>query len=445
MILSNSKYKIDKVRIRWEPFLNSYIGVYPKRLGQNARIFSPLTVLLLDAIEKNKNENINEIIAKLSKDNSLNKDVFSDIEPFLNEMLNHGAIVKNDNKDDVRTYFINVNPKTGKSESNRYFKPTNTQISINSECNLRCKHCYTTDNSSIEKAISLEKWKKLIDILFVNGVLLLEIVGGEPLLHKNICKFIDYAYEKNFTIRLFSNLQANNTDILDNIIAKCSIFTTLHGACEYHDNFVRKKGAFNQTIKNIKYIKYNNGVVGIGTPINNENISYIDDIKNIAEENKCFYLPLPILPSGRFHDFFPKYEIDNYFNLYNNILIYRPGLKNYVANNPDKYVKILPKGFECSAGRYFLFISSSGDIFPCPLFANDNFNIGNIFNDNELQCWDKSEILKLFYESGADVESDCKKCKNEECLYWCKLIIYKLTGSVKGPPSYCPKYLTKKN
>ena len=54
-------------------------------------------------------------------------------------------------------------------------------------CNLHCEHCYWWLNRKEEKDLTLEQWKSIIDEKFKkNHVFMVTLVGGEPLMRKDV-------------------------------------------------------------------------------------------------------------------------------------------------------------------------------------------------------------------------------------------------------------------
>ena len=69
----------------------------------------------------------------------------------------------------------------------------NIYVEITKACNLSCKFCPSSSNNNKKEYLSFEKFKYIIDSIkdYTNGIYL--HILGEPLLHKEIFDFIDYA------------------------------------------------------------------------------------------------------------------------------------------------------------------------------------------------------------------------------------------------------------
>ena len=61
---------------------------------------------------------------------------------------------------------------------------------VTNSCNLRCKHCFVDAGLKIENELSIEEKYKAIDNLHKLGIKKVTFSGGEPLLDKNLFKYM---------------------------------------------------------------------------------------------------------------------------------------------------------------------------------------------------------------------------------------------------------------
>jgi molybdenum cofactor biosynthesis enzyme MoaA len=99
-------------------------------------------------------------------------------------------------------------------------KYTRLRIEITGKCNLLCKYCYNEKFNSSKVSsneLSFKEIKKLIEegmALGINNVLL---IGGEPLLHPEIIKILDYIKNKKLSLSITSNGTIVSNSISDTI------------------------------------------------------------------------------------------------------------------------------------------------------------------------------------------------------------------------------------
>jgi len=110
------------------------------------------------------------------------------------------------------------------------------EVDLWEQCNLKCAQCSHSSPffTSADGSYSLNSFKKDIDILSqISHVHAFRIVGGEPLLNKNLLLYIKYLKESKFTdfITLFTNglvLSHTNNDIFPYIDRlRISVYTNL--------------------------------------------------------------------------------------------------------------------------------------------------------------------------------------------------------------------------
>ena len=102
-----------------------------------------------------------------------------------------------------------MNKKLITAGMNYYFSlckkaPTFANIFYTRRCNLKCDFCNVYQKVS-NKELTLEEWKECSDSLYDLGNRYISIVGGEPLLRKDVTKFIKHISKKNIITSLVTN------------------------------------------------------------------------------------------------------------------------------------------------------------------------------------------------------------------------------------------------
>lgn len=80
-------------------------------------------------------------------------------------------------------------------------------INLTRRCNLHCPYCYVHDfvnkkNNDMKMDLSLDQIKQIVNLSTIDGVYL---TGGEPFMHPNIKKIIDYFFENGKKINIATN------------------------------------------------------------------------------------------------------------------------------------------------------------------------------------------------------------------------------------------------
>lgn len=122
--------------------------------------------------------------------------------------------------------------------------PIAAAIKITQRCNLRCKHC--TWQNKITKDLSFVEWKRIIDDLYKQGITTVIIEGGEPTLHKDASKIVEYIKSKN----MYSVFITNGTQDLSNLNPDV-FWISLDGMKESNDE-LRGEGIFKKAISTLE-------------------------------------------------------------------------------------------------------------------------------------------------------------------------------------------------
>ena len=155
-------------------------------------------------------------------------------------------------------------------------------LGLTYQCNMKCKHCYVQKSKDI---LTLDDFKKILEISAKNGVFVLYYTFGEPLLSPYIFDLIEFSHKLGYVQTLMTNGYLINERIakqlklngINNVyISIDSIFP------KKHDENRGLNGAFEKAIKAIKILSNNNISVGISTTIRNENLDEILEIVNLA-------------------------------------------------------------------------------------------------------------------------------------------------------------------
>ena len=314
------------------------------------------------------------------------------------------------------------------------------QIEITGRCNERCVHCYIpreNKTGDISPGLFRETLEQSRDI----GVLNLTLSGGEPMLHKNFCEFLEKATEYGFKISIFSNLTLINDKIVEAL--KKSNVKTLQASvysldAQIHDAITNLSGSLEKTIKNIKRLIDEQIPLFISCPIMKENKnSYIDVLKWAKS------LGIGCAPTGLIlsvSDFSlsnlrHRQSIDEALNLISSILendeeAYKHGRFSphsaHVNNFQEQFIDVY---------RHALAVNAGGNLIPAAAW---NYVLGNL-NENTLSdiLENSSELKKLL---NLTVE-DFPKCKNCVSAKFCGMCLGANANDNSGDYLKIPDYV----
>jgi MoaA/NifB/PqqE/SkfB family radical SAM enzyme len=172
--------------------------------------------------------------------------------------------------------------------------PTTITIEVTYSCNLRCKTCWFYGNKGILgknrviQYLSLRELKKIVDnIAWFRPYIYL--TGGEPLLNKEIYRFISYAKKKGLAIGLVTNGTLLNRENAKKLVESGIDFITisLDGPEKIH-NKIRGSKCFKKTVEGItNLIKERESkklpIITLNCTISDFNYLYLEDIVRLGE------------------------------------------------------------------------------------------------------------------------------------------------------------------
>ncbi|HPS29419.1 MAG TPA: radical SAM protein [bacterium] len=123
-------------------------------------------------------------------------------------------------------------------------RPFIAEFDITDNCNLRCIHCYhfaeTSDKPASE--IPFEIWKERFESLYADGIRMVMLMGGEPMLRKDVVMLASEMFP-------FVEMITNGTIALpENYDHR--IFVSIDGTKKTNDR-IRGAGVFDKVVKNV--------------------------------------------------------------------------------------------------------------------------------------------------------------------------------------------------
>jgi len=190
----------------------------------------------------------------------------------------------------------------GSPQSARARKPI-VVWNITRTCNLRCVHCYS-DSMAMKYPGELD-WLQMRNVvvdLADYEIPSLLLSGGEPMIHPRFFDLVDFA--SGYGLKL--TISTNGTLIDHHKAAKLKaanvayVGISLDGIGEIHDQFRRKKGAFDAAVRGFRHCHDVGQKTGLRLTLTRHNVENIEAILDFIEREEiqrvCFY---HLVPAGR--------------------------------------------------------------------------------------------------------------------------------------------------
>ncbi len=352
---------------------------------------------------------------------------------------------------------VDAKPILGKLENRYYVK--SLCLNVAHDCNLRCKYCFASkgDYSGKRELMSSEVGKKAVDFLVENSGNMrnveIDFFGGEPLLAMETVKeVVSYAktlekeYRKrfNFTITTNALLLDDNTinylhKNMDNVVLSLDgrknvndhIRVRADGSGSYDDIVykIQKMVELRERDKKEYYVR--------GT-FTRYNLDFAEDVFHLADLGFREISIEPVV--GNDGDYLLKEEdLRVLFEQYGRIAAEYLRRKK-TGENPFRFYHfnmdiyhgpcIYKRLWACGAGRDYLAVTPSGEIYPCHQFVGQSqFLMGNIF-DGRLN----DDVIDLLKETHVFSKDECSTCwARYFCSGGCNANNFLINGDMKKP------------
>lgn len=301
--------------------------------------------------------------------------------------------------------------KFGKRSMDGKMFPAFQFISVTNECNLRCQGCWVETGAS---GIYMDPGNidSIVNAGKKQGSYFFGILGGEPLLHKDLNKVFEKHHDCYF--QLFTNGTLLTRQVAQSLKKAGNVtpLVSFEGDEIVADQRRGGRNVYNRTIEAIKTATSSGLITGVAISVCKSNIDMAldDDFVKMLHNLGVLYLWYYIYrPAGTN----PNYELalsaDEILRL-----------RKYLVDKRKKLPMVLIDSYWSADGVPFCpaadglshHINPSGDIEPCPVIqvAAENISDGRLD-----EVYEKSELLKAFRE---EIHVKTKGCVLMEDPAW---------------------------
>lgn len=303
-------------------------------------------------------------------------------------------------------------------------------LHITNICNLNCIGCYSYDRTrNCKDKLSLQNIKHILDELASNGVEMLTISGGEPMLRGDLEEILCYAKEEAGidVINVITNGTLYDEKRLLSIKKYIdSLAVSIDGYSYDNPQFLRDKGTFPKVISFIERARDLGMPIAILPTLHKFNIDAVGEYMKLSRE-----LGVPIsfsllTCSGELEDYIPTEEnlgyLADYFMSY---------MKDGIVPLQD-YAYLEAKK-SCGAGSSIISVTADGYVYPCHMMHDTEMVMGNILETSLEQILNNAKKIP-----SVDEVEHCKECELKNvCGGGCKARALLINGSWKQPDPYC--------
>jgi radical SAM protein with 4Fe4S-binding SPASM domain len=305
--------------------------------------------------------------------------------------------------------------------------PYRMDLALTYRCNNDCAHCYNARERNFPE-LDTDHWKRILDQLWSLRVPHIVFTGGEATLRNDLPELIAHA-ESNGQI---TGLNTNARRLTDKKYVQKLVDAGLDHvqitveSCDeqIHDEMMRAKGAFKQTIQGLKNVLATRLYVMTNTTMLRTNVHKIPDTLDFLAEvgvptiglNALIYAGHGLNVGTGLHERELQPILD--------IAVQKTSEhgQRLIWYTPTQYCNFDPtqsnlgvKG--CTASLYSMCIESNGNVLPCQSYY---YPLGNILTDSWDSIWNHKLSVRLRERQG--LPKKCEGCPVvSECGGGCPL------------------------
>jgi len=327
-------------------------------------------------------------------------------------------------------------------------------------CNLRCVHCrrLVIDEGAGDE-LSTHEARRLIDSVAELGRPIFVFSGGEPLLREDWEALAGYARRKGLPTALATNGTLIDADLAGRIAAAGfhRVAVSLDAAdAERHDAFRGVGGAFKAAVGGIGALRKAGATVQINSTIYAGNVDQLDEIHRMARRLGAVALHLFILvPVGcglqlaereqlkpaQCEDLLGwvcRRQAEGTIEIKATCApeYHRVGSRwlNENAHAPGaERVRAGLRGRGCLAGIGVIFVSHSGEVFPCGYLP---VSCGNVRRRALAEIWEESPVLAELRNFDL-LAGNCGRCEYKSTCGGCRARAFAATGEWTAADPMC--------
>ncbi|EKD42684.1 MAG: Fe-S oxidoreductase [uncultured bacterium] len=308
--------------------------------------------------------------------------------------------------------------------------PATATIAVNKACQCDCSHCSAVyyNQASQRDLSSLELTNALAETCAL-GVSTIILLGGEPLLRKDLFEVISQIPKNEASVILFTNGEYLNDDNCRKLkkAGLMGAFVSLdHPEESQHDQFRKRPGLYKKALQGITNLKNNGLIAGISSHLSHSNLplkqfeQMVELTKQVGADEITFF---DAIPSGQWlHDSSEILNDTDRETISRLVKLYR-NKKDYPGLSVQSTLTS-PKGSAfCFAANTQFYLTAWGEMCPCDFTP---LSIGRYPELSIKQLWDKMT-------SCAPYHTRAKACRMQDKNFREKYID---TIPAKGPYPY---------
>jgi radical SAM protein with 4Fe4S-binding SPASM domain len=314
--------------------------------------------------------------------------------------------------------------------------PYRLDLALTYRCNNDCAHCYNVEHPALAPGISpngkgelsTDDWKSVLDKAWSLGIPHIIFTGGEPTLRDDLPELVAHAEKNGQITGLNTNARRLSNERYVGELVEAGLdhvqITLESSRPEVHDEMVRSKGAFLQTVKGIRNVLATKLYVMTNTTMLRTNASAIPETLDFLAELGVPTIGLnALIHSGRGATVgtgLAESELAPLLEVARRKTEARG--QRLIWYTPTQYCNFDPVQMDlgvkgCTAALYNMCVEPDGGVLPCQSYYQP---LGNLLTNEWDSIWNHPLAVRLRERQG--LPEKCTGCSLlAECGGGCPL------------------------
>jgi len=313
---------------------------------------------------------------------------------------------------------------------------------ITRRCNFSCTHCIVSadPHGGGQAELDTEEAVQVLHQLADLGVRSVFFSGGEPFLRRDLPELLRRGNQiAPFTFSAVSNGSVLTSEVLRRVkdLGLKTLQISLDGATSEQFSQLRKgpPRAFDQALAAIRLCHEVGLPVSVGMFLHPGNIASIPQVVELVARHGVSVL--------RFSGFVPlgrgaspeiqesmRYDFDQMVDFFRFVAAHDP-VATGVTLAFDHAFGPTDDCFHCTAGERSFYLTSGGDVYPCPSFLHPDYRIGNVREASLASLW-QNPRMRDFRIPPEEIRGHCARCPDlAACRGGCRGVTYAYTQDVR--------------
>jgi radical SAM protein with 4Fe4S-binding SPASM domain len=300
---------------------------------------------------------------------------------------------------------------------------TSLQVEVSSSCNLRCPQCFQFGGDHVKAFFPPDLWETRIQPL-LRQLDDIHLVGiGEPLLCKDLFRYIHDAVRHKVRVHTTSNLQ-----LLDDESARKLVSSGLHelsfscdGVSRETYDAIRVNGSIEKLRSSLQMINrckrklqsaFPKLILNFGAM--KSNIRELPQVVTFAKEHHVdgiiAYHNVMYVPGLKEESLYHAQDLSDQMFLEAKQHADKLGVSLFFPGLFSKPIHADPGGLYCDYPFHHLYIYSDGRVGPCCMDFPDRFILGNLHAAPLEEIWNSGPILRLRKQLAMAPTDTCRYC-----------------------------------